>query len=98
MCIRDRANLYLALEQNLHIIPIVNKIDLPAADIKKVKSEIIRLLGCDEDEIFCASGKTGEGVKEILEAIIENGEHPKEPKIETDKEFSRSLIFDSKYD
>ena len=92
------ANLYLALEQNLNIIPVVNKIDLPAADIKKVKSEIIRLLGCSEDEIFCASGKTGEGVKEILETIIEKGEHPKEPKIETDKEFSRSLIFDSKYD
>src|SRR5680860_363695 len=92
------ANLYLALEQNLDIIPVVNKIDLPAADIKKVKSEIIRLLGCSEDEIFCASGKTGEGVKEILEAIIEKGKHPEEPKIETNKEFSRSLIFDSKYD
>ncbi len=92
------ANLYLALEQDLNIIPVVNKIDLPAADVPKVKGEIMRLLGCKEEEIFCASGKTGEGVKEILEAIIEYGEYPKEPKIETSKEFSRSLIFDSKYD
>lgn len=92
------ANLYLALEQDLNIIPVVNKIDLPAADVPKVKGEIMRLLGCAEDEIFCASGKTGEGVKEILEEIIANGASPKEPEIKTSKDFSRSLIFDSKYD
>jgi GTP-binding protein LepA len=92
------ANLYLALEQDLNIIPVVNKIDLPAADVPKVKAEIVRLLGCREDEIFSASGKTGEGVLEILDAIISQGNAPQEPVVQTDKEFSRSLIFDSKYD
>jgi GTP-binding protein LepA len=92
------ANLYLALEQDLNIIPVVNKIDLPAADVPKVKAEIVRLLGCREDEIFSASGKTGEGVLEILDAIISQGNAPQEPMVQTDKEFSRSLIFDSKYD
>jgi len=60
------ANLYLAIEQNLTIIPVVNKIDLPAADIPKTKKEIIDLLGCLEEEIICASGKTGEGVMRAL--------------------------------
>jgi len=92
------ANLYLALEQDLNIIPVVNKIDLPAADVPKVKTEIVRLLGCKEDEIFSASGKTGEGVLEILDAIISQGDAPQEPSVACDKEFSRSLIFDSKYD
>jgi GTP-binding protein LepA len=92
------ANLYLALEQNLDIIPVINKIDLPAADVPKVKTEIIKLLGCKEEEIFCSSGKTGEGVKEILQAIINKGRPPKEPEVKMDKSFSRSLIFDSKYD
>ncbi|MDD3778059.1 MAG: translation elongation factor 4 [Patescibacteria group bacterium] len=92
------ANLYLAMEQDLNVIPVVNKIDLPAADIPKVKGEITRLLGCREDEIFTASGKTGEGVPEILEAIIKQGEAPTEPTINLESDFSRSLIFDSKYD
>ena len=92
------ANLYLALEQNLMIIPVVNKIDLPAADVPKTKREIIKLLGCKEEEIFCTSGKTGEGVEAILDEIINHGAAPKEPKISGDENYARALIFDSKYD
>jgi GTP-binding protein LepA len=88
------ANLYLALEQDLVIIPVVNKIDLPAADVPKTKAEISRLLGCSEDEILSASGKTGEGVAEILAAVIERGKAPKEAPASG----ARALIFDSKYD
>ncbi len=88
------ANLYLALEQDLTIIPVINKIDLPAANPEKTKREIIKLLGCREDEILSASGKTGEGVESILRAIICQGRAPQESKID----FTRALIFDSKYD
>jgi GTP-binding protein LepA len=88
------ANLYLAFEQDLTIIPVVNKIDLPAANVAKTKAEIVRLLGCSEDEILAASGKTGEGVKEILEAVIARGLPPKAIKADG----ARALIFDSKYD
>ncbi len=70
------ANLYLALEQNLTIIPAINKIDLPNADIKKTKEEIIHLLGCDEKDILLVSGKTGEGVEELLRAVIEKVPSP----------------------
>lgn len=96
------ANLYLALEQDLTIIPVINKIDLPAADIEKTKREIIKLLGCREDEIICASGKTGAGVAEVLDAVIARGESPQE--IVEKKtgvggsDYPRALIFDSKYD
>ncbi|MDO8592555.1 MAG: translation elongation factor 4 [bacterium] len=89
------ANLYLALEQNLTIIPVINKIDLPAANVLKTKNEIIKLLGCQAEEIICASGKTGQGVAEILEAVIER---VPEPKIITDNAPLRALIFDSNYD
>jgi GTP-binding protein LepA len=65
------ANLYLALDQDLTIIPVVNKIDLPAANVEKTKNEIVKLLGCKEEEIICASGKTGQGVDEILRAVVE---------------------------
>ncbi|MBN2885017.1 elongation factor 4 [Patescibacteria group bacterium] len=88
------ANLYLALEQDLTIIPVVNKIDLPAANVPKTKAEIVRLLGCSEDEILTSSGKTGEGVESILQAVITHGLAPKK---EADT-VSRALIFDSKYD
>ncbi|MFH1523101.1 MAG: translation elongation factor 4 [Patescibacteria group bacterium] len=71
------ANLYLAMEQDLTIIPVVNKIDLPAADIEKTKKEMIKLLGCEEKEIICASGKTGQGVEEILQAVVERVPAPK---------------------
>jgi GTP-binding protein LepA len=88
------ANLYLAIEQNLVIIPVVNKIDLPAADVPGTKREIIKLLGCKEEEILTASGKTGAGVPEILQAVIERVPPPSGG---NEKKF-RALIFDSNYD
>ncbi len=91
------ANLYLALEQNLNIIPVVNKIDLPAADVPRVKKEIVDLLGCREDEIIAASGKTGAGVEEILDAVISESKAPVCVD-EGSANFPRALIFDSKYD
>ena len=92
------ANLYLALEQDLTIIPVVNKIDLPAADVAKTKREIIKLLGCKEEEIICSSGKTGAGVAEVLQAVIDYGHGPKSLSGEEKQDYPRALIFDSKYD
>jgi len=92
------ANLYLAIEQNLTIIPVVNKIDLPAADVQKTKREIIKLLGCKEEEIFCCSGKTGEGVTSVLDEVIKKGLPPVEDESSGEKNYPRALIFDSKYD
>ncbi len=89
------ANLYLALEQDLTIIPVLNKIDLPAANVPKTKNEIIKLLGCKEEEILCASGKTGEGVAEILDAVIAQSNPPM---TDSQVDYPRALIFDSKYD
>ncbi|PIR73727.1 MAG: elongation factor 4 [Candidatus Moranbacteria bacterium CG10_big_fil_rev_8_21_14_0_10_35_21] len=88
------SNLYAAIEQGLEIIPAVNKIDLPNADVKKTKREITHILDCSEDEILEVSGKSGEGVAKLLEAIIKHIPHPKG---DQDKK-SRALIFDSKYD
>lgn len=65
------ANLYLALAQNLTVIPVINKIDLPAANIKKTRKEIVQLLGCRPEEIILTSAKTGQGAAEILKAVIE---------------------------
>jgi len=94
-------NLYFALEQDLEIIPVLNKIDLPNADVEKVKKEIIHILGCQEDEILAVSGKTGEGVEELLQAVIERIPAPKGKlkDYETGQpEPLRALIFDSVYD
>ncbi|MFA6369406.1 MAG: translation elongation factor 4 [Patescibacteria group bacterium] len=88
------ANLYLALEQNLNIIPVINKIDLPAADVPKTKSELVKLLGCHPEEILSCSGKTGVGVAEVLRAVISSGVAPRPAEPLT----IRALIFDSKYD
>ncbi|MDD5489165.1 MAG: translation elongation factor 4 [Candidatus Moranbacteria bacterium] len=88
------ANLYQAIEQNLEIIPVVNKIDLPNAEVEKTKKEIVHLLGCEKEEILEASGKTGAGVPEILEKIVEKIPPPKGEKGKP----LRALIFDSKYD
>lgn len=88
------ANLYLAMDHNLEIIPVANKIDLPASDVEKTKREIIDLLGCSGDEIICASGKTGEGVERILDAVVSNVPKPKEEAAGA----TRALIFDSNYD
>ena len=86
-------NLYLALEQNLTIIPVINKIDMPAADVEKTKAEIINLIGCDESDILLASAKTGQGVPEILSAVIERISTPKQDL----NAKTRALIFDSVY-
>ncbi|MDZ4385021.1 MAG: GTP-binding protein, partial [Candidatus Moranbacteria bacterium] len=88
------SNLYLAIEQGLEIIPVVNKVDLPNADAPKVKKEIIHVLGCKEEDIFEVSGKTGLGVDKLLEEIVKTVPYPKG---DTDKPL-RALIFDSKYD
>ncbi len=85
------SNLYLALGNDLTIIPILNKIDLPSAEPELVKDQIVDLLGCDRDEILSASGKTGMGVLEILEAIVTRIPPPKgDPKAPL-----KALIFDS---
>lgn len=87
-------NLYLALEQNLAIIPVVNKVDLQNAEVEKTIQEIVALIGCGREEIILASGKTGVGVPEILEAVIKKVSPPKGEKGKP----LRALIFDSKYD
>ncbi len=71
------SNLYLAMEHDLTIIPILNKIDLPNAEPELVKDQVVELLGCERDEILIASGKTGQGVDLILEAICERVPPPK---------------------
>ena len=73
------ANLYQAVEQNLEIIPVVNKIDLPNAEVEKTKNEIVKILGCPEEEVILASGKTGQGVEEILQAIVKKVPPPRSP-------------------
>ncbi len=88
------ANVYLALAADLHIIPVLNKIDLPAADVSRVSKEIINLLGCDESDILKISAKTGQGVVEVLDAIVEQ---VPEPSGKSDQP-TRALIFDSYYD
>ena len=71
------SNLYLALEHDLEIIPVLNKIDLPSASPEEVKDQIIDLIGCEDEDIIPASAKTGIGIGEILEAIIHKVPHPK---------------------
>lgn len=88
------ANVYLALAADLTIIPVLNKIDLPAADVPRVSAEIINLLGCTEDDILKISAKTGKGVIEVLDAVVERVVPPSgQPDAPT-----RALIFDSYYD
>ena len=72
------ANVYLAMAADLKIIPVLNKIDLPAADIPRVSKEVINLLGCEENEILHISAKTGMGVEDVLNAVIERIPAPKE--------------------
>ncbi len=88
------ANLYLALENNLTIIPVINKIDLPNADIEKVKRELIDNLGFNDDEIILCSAKNGVGIKELVEAIIDRIPSPKG----SSNNKLQALIFDSFYD
>ena len=87
------ANLYLAIENDLEIIPVVNKIDLPIADVPAVTEELVELLGVDEADILKISAKTGEGVIDVLDAVVGRIPAPK-----TMQEETRALIFDSYYD
>ncbi len=87
------ANLYLAIENDLEIIPVLNKIDLPIADVPAVTEELVELLGVDEADILKISAKTGEGVIDVLDAVVGRIPAPK-----TTQEETRALIFDSYYD
>ena len=87
------ANLYLALDANLKIIPVINKIDLPNADPERVKDELVNTIGFERDEILLCSGKTGEGVVELLDAVVERIPAPK-----SENNDLRALIFDSYFD
>tara|TARA_B100001750_G_scaffold98459_1_gene78016 strand:- start:43 stop:1848 length:1806 start_codon:yes stop_codon:yes gene_type:complete len=88
------ANVYLALEQDLEIIPVFNKIDLPSADVDRVKEEVEEVIGLDVDEVLACSGKTGAGVKEILEVLVKR---VPPPKADVDGPL-RALLIDSWYD
>lgn len=88
------ANVYLALENNLEIIPVINKIDLPSADPEKVKHEIEEVIGLDTSDAVLASAKAGIGIEEILEAIVRKVPHPQGAATEP----LSALIFDSHFD
>jgi GTP-binding protein LepA len=88
------ANLHLAIEENLTIIPIINKIDLKQADVESTKKDLIKILGCSESEIISISAKTGQGIEKILETIVNIIPPPKGNK----NSKVQALIFDSSYD
>ena len=88
------ANVYLALAADLKIIPVLNKVDLPAADVPRVSAEVINLLGCSEEDIIKVSAKTGENVEQVLEAIVKEVPAPSG----NAEAATRALIFDSYYD
>jgi GTP-binding protein LepA len=88
------ANVYLAMAAELTIIPVLNKIDLPAADVERVSSEVISLLGCTKEDILLISAKTGQGVEEVLERVVKDVPVPKGQSNDS----TRALIFDSYYD
>lgn len=88
------ANVHLALDRNLEIVPVLNKIDLPSADIEGVKQQIEEIIGLDTSDAICCSAKSGIGIKEILERIIRDVPPPKEP----EDDILRALVFDSHYD
>ena len=88
------ANLYLALENDLRVIPVLNKIDLPAAQPERYAAEIAHVIGCDADDVLRVSGKTGEGVAELLDAVVREVPAP----VGDPHAPSRAMIFDSVYD
>ncbi|MTA84575.1 MAG: GTP-binding protein, partial [Actinobacteria bacterium] len=88
------ANLYLAMENNLTIIPVLNKIDLPAAQPEKFAAELAKLIGCKPEDCLRVSGKTGEGVRELLDEIVKQIPAPTGDSAKP----ARALIFDSVYD
>ena len=85
------SNLYMAIDHDLEIIPVINKIDMPSAMPEEVEDEIIELIGCERSDILRASGKTGQGIEEILKAVVERVPHPVG---DTDAPL-QALIFDS---
>ena len=85
------ANVYLAIEQNLTIIPVINKVDLPAADVERVSNEIINLLGCDPSEIIPVSAKTGLNVEKVLDRIIEFAPAPNKSSVDASLKNSATL-------
>ena len=85
------SNLYLAIDNDLEIIPVINKIDMPSAMPDEVEDEIVDLIGCDPEDIIRASGKTGEGVEDILNAVVERIPHP----VGNEDAPLQALIFDS---
>ena len=85
------SNLYMAIDHDLEIIPVINKIDMPSAMPEEVEDEIIELIGCERSDILHASGKTGQGIEEILKAVVERVPHPVG---DTDAPL-QALIFDS---
>ena len=93
------AHTYKALEQNLTLIPVLNKVDMPQAQVAETRAELAKFLGCDPDSILEISAKTGVGVKELLEKVIELVPPPTaSPYVNNDYESPRALIFDSYYD
>ena len=88
------ANVYLAMDADLEIIPVLNKIDLPAADVDRVSQELINLLGCKKEEIIAISAKTGKNVEAVLDAVIDRIPCPNGK----EESATRALIFDSYYD
>ena len=88
------ANVYLAMAADLTIIPVLNKIDLPAADVERVSAEVISLLGCKAEDILHISAKTGQGVEDVLEKVVELVPAPKGGTSDS----TTALIFDSYYD
>ena len=93
------ANVYLALEQDLTIIPVINKIDLPAADVEGVTREIVNLLGCRPEEVILVSAKTGRNVEQVLDRIVDDSSlAPKSLSSDASRQPLRALIFDSYFD
>lgn len=102
------SNVYLALENDLEIIPVLNKIDLPSADVDRVSEEVINLLGCKKEDIIPVSAKTGLNVESILDAVLERIPEPKKlsqasellvhESIDNESGVTKALIFDSQYD
>lgn len=102
------SNVYLALENDLEIIPVLNKIDLPSADVERVSEEVINLLGCKKEDIIPVSAKTGLNVESILDAVLERIPEPKKlsqasellvhESIDNESGVTKALIFDSQYD
>jgi GTP-binding protein LepA len=96
------SNVYMAIENDLDIIPVINKIDLPAADVEKVSEEIVNLLGCKKEEIIPISAKTGQNVDIVLDEVIKRIKAPKVFTLESNLSVSnqelKALVFDSQYD